>query len=472
MSGSFPDALTYFRHVIHRRRVAACAVGAVLIAAGCASSPKPSAEAPVTPAASVAKPAQPLSFSPAAPGANPSAAQQTPTDVDPSTAVQKQAEAYTQLMQPLIDQRAKQMQSAPSGQWQGAATPPGGAAQNSGAMARGPSEATASADAESPPSLPTLQSPRLGSASVLGRDGSRSGDGDLSPERAVAMQQLTAPAPALGATPAADARAAAKTDPDELGTRLAARVRDDPRDVANQLELELHQMLLGDQVPKLDSLASLPAEDREVVTAIIDGLVNFRNGVRQDANQPLSQKVRPLLDMAARVRAQGDLAIPTVALCRKVQAFGVYEPIEAKFPVAREHLAILYCEVENFSSTPDSAHLYHTRLSQEVVLYTEQGQAVWSAKSAQVDDASRRQRQDFFLAWLIHIPQSLGIGQYILKVTVTDQQSNRVAEATLPLKITAAVDQTASPQNNGAPSNVTAAVNESVAPQNGGGASP
>jgi hypothetical protein len=66
-----------------------------------------------------------------------------------------------------------------------------------------------------------------------------------------------------------------------------------------------------------------------------------------------------------------------------------------------------------------------------------QGQQVLSDKTPTVDDASRRQRQDFFLAWLIHLPPSLGIGQYILKVTVTDQQSNRVTETTMPISVVA-----------------------------------
>jgi len=437
------------------RCIVNCAIGSIVIGAGCAQHPQPAANPP----AHLVQAGQvPQSPSPAAtPAAQPGQSQQQP-DVAPSTAVQQQAEAYAKLMQPLIDKRAQQQQqSMQADQWPGPGTPPG--QQNSSSSPQNPTpnptqrpDAVASTDEQANPSIPMLQTPRVGGQNAgsglpgVGPDGARAAGGDVSPERAVAMQQLTAPQQTtLAMTPGgisdqARATAARAADPDELGTKLAQRVRDDPRDVANQLELQLHEMLLGEQVPKLDTLTPLPAEDREVVAAIVDALVNFRNGVRQDANQPLSQKVRPLLDMAARVRAQGDLSIPTVALCSQVKTFGVYDPIEAKFPVDHEHPVILYCEIENFSSTSDPKdpnHLYHTRLSQEVVLYTEQGQPVWSDKTATVDDASRRQRQDFFLAWLIHLPQSLGIGQYILKVTVTDQQSNRVAEATLPISITA-----------------------------------
>jgi hypothetical protein len=418
-----------------------------VVGAGCAQHQQAAAQAPAVHLAQ----ASAQQAAPAATPLNPSPGAQQQADVPPSAAVQQQAEAYAKLMQPLIEKQAQQQQqSMQADQWPGPATPPGQQASGlPGSGQKAGSDAVASMDEQANPSIPVLGTPRVtGQNSVAGGlRGGEANQGTEALERAVAMQQLTAPqqtALAMGPGGAMTggeqgsglAGVGRAADPDELGAKLAQRVRDDPRDVANQLELQLHEMLLGQQVPKLDTLAPLPAEDREVVAAIVDALVNFRNGVRQDANQPLSQKVRPLLDMAARVRAQGDLSIPTVALCSKVQTFGVYDPISTQFPVDHEHPVILYCEIENFSSSVDANHMYHTRLSQEVVLYTEQGQPVWSNKTATVDDASRRERQDFFLAWLIHLPQSLGIGQYILKVTVTDQQSNRVAEATLPISIT------------------------------------
>jgi hypothetical protein len=415
-------------------------VAAAICAGGCAGSPsnqRPAAAPPPPayhpPLAQTSYPARHQSSNAASPATQPADA-----DIEPSVAIQHQTEAYTQLMQPLLEQRAKANQSAV--QWQGPATPPPG--QPAPAPPSDRSGAIASID-DGPQSLPIMQAPRLAPQTGVNPDGLRSGrmDSVHDHDRIVAMEQMSTPqsqSPTAFTGQNSSNRAQTKAaDSDELGTRLAARVHDDPHDVINQLELQLHQMLLGEPVPKLDTLSSLPTEDREVVAALLDGLVNFRNGVRQDANQPLSQKVRPLLEMASRVRAQGDLAIPTIALCSSVKTFGVYDPIEPKFTVGGEHAVILYCEVENFTTTPDTSHMYHTRLSQEVVLYTEQGQQVWSDKTATVDDASRRQRQDFFLAWLIHLPPSLGIGQYILKVTVTDQQSNRVTETTMPISVVA-----------------------------------
>ena len=52
----------------------------------------------------------------------------------------------------------------------------------------------------------------------------------------------------------------------------------------------------------------------KLIAAVIDGLINFRNGLRQDNNMLLSRKVRPLLEMADRLRSQADLKIPVIAL--------------------------------------------------------------------------------------------------------------------------------------------------------------
>ena len=53
-------------------------------------------------------------------------------------------------------------------------------------------------------------------------------------------------------------------------------------------------------------------------------------------------------------------------------------------------------------------------------------------------DVSRNRRHDFFVVEMIHLPSNLTIGRYLLKVSVVDQNVNRIAEATLPIKIVAA----------------------------------
>jgi hypothetical protein len=223
-----------------------------------------------------------------------------------------------------------------------------------------------------------------------------------------------------------------------LADKLASRVRDYPRDVSAHLEYQLLQFLLDEQVPQLTPLASLPAEDRELVSAVLDGLSLFRSTLRSDNNMLLSKKIRPLIDMADRLRSQADLMIPAAALCRSVEGFGKYEPLEpARFAAGKEHKAIIYCEVANFASNLNERQMWETRLKQDLVLYTEFGAPVWNDRTETIIDSARNRRHDFFVNKRIVIPANLTIGRYLLKVSIVDTQANRVAEATVPLVIAA-----------------------------------
>ena len=228
---------------------------------------------------------------------------------------------------------------------------------------------------------------------------------------------------------------------DELAQRLAQHVKDYPQDLSAQFDYELYEFLHGESVPDMQKLAGLGTEDRELLAALMDGLSNFRTAARSDNNMLLSRKVRPILEAADRIRTQAELSIPTVALCSRVTTYGNYEPFDpARFAAGVEHEVAVYCEVENFSSQLDSQHLWETSLREEIVLYSDQGQQVWTADRVTprpTIDRSRTRRHDFFLGRLIRLPANLSIGRYILKVSVVDQQVNRVAENSAPLEIVA-----------------------------------
>lgn len=225
---------------------------------------------------------------------------------------------------------------------------------------------------------------------------------------------------------------------DQLRQQLAAKAKENPKDLASQLDYQLMQFVRGERVPHMPSISGLSSEDREALTAVLDGLSNFRSGAKLEQNQLLSRKVRPLVEMADRLRAQTDLSLPNASLCTRVDGFGVYEPITpARFAGSKEHPFIIYCEVENFASVINDKKLWETKLSYEAVLYTETGLNVWSDKADSIVDLSRNRRHDFFVVKKSRFQANMPIGRYVLKLTVTDQQSNRVAETTVPVQFVA-----------------------------------
>ena len=240
----------------------------------------------------------------------------------------------------------------------------------------------------------------------------------------------------LAAKPVTPTGAAA----DPLAGRVAQRLRENPGDLPAHLDHQLLRFLAEEQAPDLAALSTLPAEDRELLTALIDGLTNFRTGLRADHNVLHSKKVRPLLDMAARLRSQAELWIPTIALCGRVKGYGVYEPMNAQFLAGTSHEVLVYCEVANFASQQNEQGVWEVKLSQEAILYKDDGQRVWQNRKETTVDRARNRRQDFCVAQRVNLPPNLPVDRYILKVTVTDEQVKRLAEATIPIELVAQLD--------------------------------
>ena len=397
----------------------------VFLFVGCAAKPKPQAPSPQDPSGG-----QPVARGHAKPqaavggGAEADAPTISPAEAAPKSIAQNAA-AYAQNLESLLAKRApKQKQDDPARKSVEVTDDTGsesdGGAANAAmkvspeARKKEPVNAEASVD-ESPAAAPP----------------------------AAAKAQPVAPAPADAKAPAAAARGPAPKSPtipataDLLQQQLTSRAKQYPQDAAAQLDYQLLQFLRDESVPDLAGVAPLAAEDRELLTTLLDGLSNFRNGLRAEANMLESKKVSPLLEMADRLRAQGELTIPTVQLCTKVDRFGVYEPMQpAQFKAGAANEAILYCEVANFSSQLADGRQWETRLKHECVLYSENGLNVWNANADPVTDQSRNRRHDFHVVRRLRIP-AIPIGRYLLKVTVTDLQVNRVAEATVPVQVVA-----------------------------------
>lgn len=221
-----------------------------------------------------------------------------------------------------------------------------------------------------------------------------------------------------------------------LQERFTARVNDDPRNLAAQLELQLARLLRNEPVPSMADLSSLNAEDRELIAAVGDALANFRNLVKTDRSPLASEKARPFIEMADRIRARTDLNIQSVNLCTSVKAFGNYEPIEPmQFVVGNPTKSVFYCEVDGFFSQVNEKQLWESKMSLEIRLFNEAGIQLWGIAPETVVDTSRKRRRDFFIAKLIQLPSKLAPGPYMLKATIRDLNANRVAESTLQISV-------------------------------------
>jgi hypothetical protein len=208
-----------------------------------------------------------------------------------------------------------------------------------------------------------------------------------------------------------------------------------PKTIAEQFDAQL-AALLRNEIPN-DAAVDIADDDRKLLRSVIDSLASFRMTLR-GGNSLRQTKVAPLLDLSEKIRSEIPLSLPTLALCRSVQQFGVYDAIEpARFTAGKETPVVVYCEVDHFRSSPSGDGGWETKLTYEAVLYSdaENAVAVISKKATPIVDRCRNRRRDFFLADRMTIPANLPVGKYVLKVTVIDQLANLVAEKTVPVLV-------------------------------------
>lgn len=217
---------------------------------------------------------------------------------------------------------------------------------------------------------------------------------------------------------------------------LESAVARNPNDVEQQFRLRL-LYLAGNQDDK--ALADTPGMNADLqasVRGLIRSLMEARSGASRDPALWANRQLEALEELRSMLRAQADLAVPVVALCTRVEAFGIFDPIDPpEFPSGSSAEAIVYVEVDNFRSDRTPSGEYRTMMSMRTTLLTKDGKEKWSAVDENIEDLSRRPRKDFFLVKKLTLPHALDPGVYVLKVEVEDKLGTKANSRTIELRV-------------------------------------
>jgi hypothetical protein len=147
---------------------------------------------------------------------------------------------------------------------------------------------------------------------------------------------------------------------------------------------------------------------------------------------------RQVLERIRGMFAALPISIQQLDLCRSVQGFGIYEPFDDhRFLADQPQKVIVYTELDHFKAV-ERENRYEVKLKQEIILFNaSDGLAVWSHEPVTILDRSRNKRQDFFTVQLVTLPERLGVGEYQLKVRITDMHGGSVDETTVPVELVA-----------------------------------
>jgi hypothetical protein len=163
------------------------------------------------------------------------------------------------------------------------------------------------------------------------------------------------------------------------------------------------------------------------ISAYLDG------ASRRDDKQRATAALIPLDEARAKLSELATLQIRNAAFVSSVAGYGAYEPRKAVAFGAGQKVT-LYAEVENFRSEP-AEDGFHTSLASSYQVVDSEGRRVDGKQFPDVADSCRNRRRDFHMQYEFPLPTRIYPGDYKLELTITDHNSGKIGQATIPFSI-------------------------------------
>jgi len=182
-------------------------------------------------------------------------------------------------------------------------------------------------------------------------------------------------------------------------------------------------MISPDRALQADAMRGLTDREKELLVAC-------------EAESVITEAVASLQNSIIR---RPELTIPVASLCTSVRGFGDFDPFDRfAFLAHKDQQAVVYVEVDEFTSKLNDSGEHLTQISQRLVIYSDRdGIPVWTEDWQTAVDRSKTKRHDFFITQVITFPEALSVGRYNLKVQMRDELSGAEAETTIPFEMVA-----------------------------------
>lgn len=191
-----------------------------------------------------------------------------------------------------------------------------------------------------------------------------------------------------------------------------------------------------------DALPGLTDRERELLGRMHDYFVQMGRELAESGDP--EAVVRAAQELSKSLAREPRLGLPQAALCTRVGGFGDYDEFPRNqaghytFLAQSGQQAVIYVEIEDFTSELNEKAEWVTELSQQLVIYSDRdGIPVWREDWQAGVDASKNQRDDFFIVQVITIPKRLSVGRYQLKIRIRDEKSGAESETVLDFEMVA-----------------------------------
>ncbi len=210
-----------------------------------------------------------------------------------------------------------------------------------------------------------------------------------------------------------------------------------PNDLEKQMALRF--CYLADKQPK-NARSEIPGTKPQI-QAIIDKLMDVNITALQGQGRDAAVAATKLLADVEKLREvltpHADLKIPTVKLCTNVDRFSVYDEIDPpQFQSGKRNLAIVYCEVKNFTWVPTEDSQWRALLGERIKVLNPKGETIYQTPDEDVPYTNRQRLEDFYLGRVVELPRGLRPGKYILRVYVEDKLAGKASENQIDFRMT------------------------------------
>ncbi|MHC4275421.1 MAG: hypothetical protein ACYSUR_17375 [Planctomycetota bacterium] len=201
-------------------------------------------------------------------------------------------------------------------------------------------------------------------------------------------------------------------------------------------------LVTPDRALATDALPGVTEREREILAAWQAFCVRVGPRLAETGDpEVLVTEIEALYRALAK---QPQLVVAQALLCTRVGGFGDYDafPRNAEgryaFLAHTGQQAVVYVEIEDFTSEANEQGQWVTELSQQLVVISERdGIPVWREDWQAGVDLSHRRREDFFIVQVVTLPERLSVGRYHLKIRIRDDRSGAEAETAIDFEMVA-----------------------------------
>lgn len=221
----------------------------------------------------------------------------------------------------------------------------------------------------------------------------------------------------------------------ETETKLVQATEKDRLEM--QVYLRMLYLMAGMEEKALIPIEGITPAESEFWKNTLWGLSNYLDKESiPDLRDRAAETTRQFLNAVHRLSKTASLKVTNLAFCQRIHSFGNFErfPGHPNYEFKAGQPVLLYAEVNNFYSERANKQ-FRTVLQSTISLLDDQGNQIWEQQFEPTEDFCQSRRRDYFHTYNFKIPQTADTGNYVLKLTVTDQLSKKAAHATFQFHI-------------------------------------